>query len=376
MSEKKLNIAMIGHKMMPSRRGGIETVLTILCPLLAKKGHSVTCFNRSGYEIEKEYTKLVINNEFEGVKLKYVLTMKKKGIAALTSSFFASIHAAIGPYNIIHYHAEGPCAMMWIPKLFHKRCIVTVHGLDWQREKWKSSYASKYIKFGEKMLVRHADEIIVLSKKTQEYFNETYQRSTHFIPNGVYRPSIRVANKITEFYGLHKDEYFCSVSRLTEEKGIQYLIKAYLKIKTDKKLVIAGDINERGDYAARLKDMAKGSPNIIFVGFVSGIILDEIFSNAYSYILPSDIEGMPLSLLEAMSYGNAVIGSDIAEIAEVVENKAIIFQKGNIDDLTEKLQLLNDNPLLVRKLKEESADFICKKYNWDDITERTEKLYR
>ena len=249
-------------------------------------------------------------------------------------------------------------------------------GLDWAREKWKSGFGSKYIKFGEKTAAKYADEIIVLSKGVQQYFEDTYHRPTTIIPNGVNRPQKRQARLITEKFGLHENDYICALSRLTEEKGIHYLIEAYQKLHTDKKLVIAGDTSDTDDYVKRLKEMAVGNENIIFTGFVSGELLDELYSNAYVYVLPSNLEGMPLSLLEAMSYGNAVIGSDIPEIADVVEDKALLFQKSNAADLQEKLQLLCDHPEQVEKYKREAADFICRKYNWDDVVDETLELYK
>lgn len=372
---KSLKIAMIGHKVVPSRRGGIELVLTTLCPLMVKRGHQVTCYNRSGDQVENEYIDMVNHEKYQGVCLKKVFTIHRKGWAAMTSSFFASIHAALGRYDVVHYHAEGPCAMMWIPKLFGKRCIATVHGIDWKRDKWKEGFGAKYIKFGEKVLAKCADEIIVLSTGVQEYFKDTYNRDAVFIPNGVTRPQRRNPQLIKEQYGLSGNDYFCALSRLTEEKGLHYLIEAYQQIKTDKKLVIAGDTSDTDDYVWRLKKMAEGDPNIIFTGFVSGVLLDEIYSNSYAYILPSNLEGMPLSLLEAMSYGNAVIGSSIAEIADVVEDKAVIFEKGNVQDLADKMQMLNDHPKLVKKYREEAADYICNKYNWEDVADRTIKIY-
>lgn len=372
----KLDIVMIGQKVVPSRRGGIEVVLTTLCALIVKRGHNVTCLNRSGDKVENEYIGLVHNGYYKGVALKKVLTINKKGLAPLTSSFFASIHAAIGSYNVVHYHAEGPCAMMWLPKLFGKKCIATVHGLDWKREKWKNGIGSKYIRLGEKILAKYADEIIVLSKDMQKYFKDTYGRDTVFIPNGVNRPIKCKPRLIREKFGLHGNDYFCALSRLTEEKGIHYLITAYNQIHTDKKLVIAGDSSNTDDYVQKLRDMANKNPNIIFTGFVSGDLLVEIYSNAYVYVIPSNLEGMPLSLLEAMSYGNAVIGSSIPEISDVVEDKAIIFEKGNIKDLAEKMQKLSDDIQMVNKLKEQAADFICGKYNWDNIAEETLELYK
>ena len=374
--KENLKIAMLGHKVVPSRRGGVELVLTTLCPLLVNKGHEVTCFNRSFDKVENEYVSTVKNNSFSGVHLKKVITIDKKGLAAMSSSFFAALSCAFSNYDIIHFHAEGPCAMLWIPKLFGKRCIATVHGLDWQREKWKNGFGSKYIKFGEKILAKYADEVIVLSKGVQKYLRDTYNRETTFIPNGVIKPQTREANIIKERYGLNKDEYICTLSRLTEEKGIHYLIEAYQQIKTDKKLVIAGDTSDTDDYVKRLKEMAKDNPNIIFTGFVSGNLLDELYSNAYLYILPSNLEGMPLSLLEAMSYGNAVLGSDIPEIADVVEDKAVLFKKSNVEDLKNKLKNLLNNKELVTKLKNEASNFICNKYNWEEIADKTIELYK
>ncbi|MDM0960178.1 glycosyltransferase family 4 protein [Clostridium perfringens] len=375
LKKEKLNIAMIGHKVVPSRRGGVELVLTTLCPLLVKKGYNVTCFNRSGDKIENEYISTVKNNEYKGVELKKVWTFNKKGLAALTSSFTAAICAMFGKYDVVHFHAEGPSAALWIPKLFKKRCIVTVHGLDWQREKWQYGFASKYIKFGEKVLAKYADEIIVLSKGVQQYFKDTYNRETVFIPNGVNKPNHESIEIIQNRFGLQEDDYFLCLSRLTEEKGIHYLIDAYNQIDTNKKLVIAGDTSDTDEYVSHLKDIAKNNKNIIFTGFVSGKILDSLYSNAYVYILPSNLEGMPLSLLEAMSYGNCVIGSDIPEIADVLEDKGILFKKSNIEDLKEKLQYINDNKQVRDSYKEKSSDFICNKYNWDEIADSTIKLY-
>lgn len=372
----RLRIAMIGHKVVPSRRGGIEQVLTIMCPMMVKEGHQVTCFNRSGDKVENEYVRTVEKNRYKGVKLKKVITINKRGLAAMTSSFSAAICAAFGKYDVVHFHAEGPCVALWIPKMFGKRCIVTIHGIDWARDKWKHGFGSKYIKFGEFIAAKYADEIIVLSEKVQKYFKKIYNRDTIMIPNGVMEHEKREPELITKKFGLHKDEYICAVSRLTEEKGIHFLIEAYLALKTDKKLVIAGATSDTDEYVKLLKHMAGDNSNIIFTGFVSGRILEELYSNAYVYVLPSKLEGMPLSLLEAMSYGNCVIGSDIAEIADVVEDKAILFKKSNVDDLIQKLQMVCDNKDIVNKYKKEAAKFICGKYDWNEIVEETLKLYQ
>ena len=366
-------IAMFGQKRL-SREGGIEIVVKELCTRMAKNGYTVTCYNRSGHHVSgAEYDK---KTEYEGINQKCVPTIEKKGLAAVSSSFFAALYSAFGKYNVVHIHAEGPAFFSWLPKLLGKRVIVTVHGLDWQREKWKSGFGSKFIKQGEKNAVKYADEIIVLSKGVHDYFRNQYGRETRFIPNGVNRPEIRKAELITDKFGLTKDSYILFLGRLVPEKGIRYLIEAFKNVKTDKKLVIAGGSSDTDSFMKELKELAKDDKRIIFTGFVQGQMLEELYSNAYIYTLPSDLEGMPLSLLEAMSYGNCCLVSDIQECTEVVEDKALIFKKSNVQDLQNKLQEACDRAEKIMELKQQAADYICKKYNWDDVVEETLKLYK
>ncbi|MEG1732978.1 MAG: glycosyltransferase, partial [Longicatena sp.] len=214
-----MKIAMIGQKRIPSREGGVEVVVEELATRMVALGHDVTCFNRKGHHVAgKEFDYDESMDTYKGVKLKSVFTIDKKGLAAMTSSFIAALKVAFGKYDVIHFHAEGPCAMLWIPKLFGKQCVATIHGLDWQRSKW-GGFATKYIKFGEKVAVKHADEIIVLSKNVQKYFTDTYHRETVFIPNGVNKPEIREAKEITEKFKLKKDSYILYLGRLVPEKG-------------------------------------------------------------------------------------------------------------------------------------------------------------
>ena len=371
--EKKLRVAMFGQKRL-SREGGIEIVVKELCTRMARDGCQVTCYNRSGHHVSgAEYDEKI---EYEGIRQKSVLTIEKKGLAAVSSSAFVALYSALGKYDVIHIHAEGPAFFAWLPKMFGKRVVVTVHGIDWQREKWKSGFGSKFIRQGEKNAVKYADEIIVLSKGVQDYFKKVYGRETNFIPNGVNRPKLRAAEQISEKFGLSKDSYILFLGRLVPEKGIRYLIEAFKQVKTDKKLVIAGGSSDTDSFERELKDLAKNDERIIFTGFVQGSLLDELYSNAYIYTLPSDLEGMPLSLLEAMSYGNCCLVSDIPECTEVVEDKALIFKKSDVSDLWEKLQDACNHPENVMELKKEAADFICKKYDWDDVVEKTRELYR
>ena len=225
------------------------------------------------------------------------------------------------------------------------------------------------------MAAKYADEIIVLSENVKKYFKDNYERNVHFIPNGVNKPTLLEANKIKNKYNLSKDSYILFLGRIVPEKGIHYLIDAFNNIKTDKKLVIAGGASDTNEYYQELKEKSRNNKNIICTGFVQGKELEELYSNAYIYCLPSDLEGMPLSLLEAMSYGNCCLTSDIDECADVLEDKGVTFKKSNVKDLSSKLKKLCDDINLVKKYKDESKKYILNKYNWDDVVKETLKLY-
>ena len=371
---KKIRIAMLGHKRIPSREGGIEVVVEELSCRMVERGYSVTCYNRSGHHVSGSEFDEQASKNYKGVRLKKVFTINRRGLAAMTSSVFAALRAAFGNYNIVHFHAEGPCAMLWLPKLFGKRCIATIHGLDHQRAKW-GRFAKAYIMLGEKVAVKFADEIIVLSNSAKKYFMQKYGRETKLIPNGVNAPEIKEADLIKQMYGIDKDTYFLFLGRIVPEKGLHYLIEAFKQVKTNKKLVIAGGSSDTDTFMKNLKKLEENDERILFTGFVQGAILNELYSNAYVYILPSDLEGMPLSLLEAMSFGNCCLTSDISECVDIVEDKAVFFKKGDISDLVEKLQMMCDNPDMVKSLKKGASEYICSKYNWNEVVDMTLKLY-
>jgi glycosyltransferase involved in cell wall biosynthesis len=372
--KSKLRIAMLGQKRIPSREGGVEIVVEELATKMVERGHSVTCYNRSGHHVSGAEFDQEKRGSYRGVKLKYVWTLNKKGLAAMTASVSAAICAALGPYDVVHFHAEGPCAMLWLPKLFGKRCIATVHGLDHRCTKW-GRFARAYILWGEKCAVKFADEIIVLNADTQNYFMSKYGRATRFIPNGVHRPEVVPAEQITQLYGLEERKYILFLGRIVPGKGLELLIQAFKNVKTEKRLIIAGGSSDTDEYMAELKKSAESDSRIRFIGFVQGQILEELYSNSYLYVLPTEREGMPLSLLEAMSYGNCCLVSDIPECTEVVENHAVLFQKGNADSLQMKLQQLCDDEARVDSYRANAAQFICSKYVWDDVVDRTLEAY-
>lgn len=379
MKSSGYKIAMIGHKRIPSREGGVEIVVEELSTRMAERGYNVTVYNRRGHHVSgKKYDKICTEKEYKKVKIIKVPTIEKKGLAALTSSFFATIHAVFKGYDCIHYHAEGPSVMLAVAHLFRKKTVATIHGLDWQRAKW-GGFAKRYLLLGEKIAAKYADEVIVLSKNVQNYFKKTYGRETVFIPNGIENPNIVEATEITVKWKLDKDGYILYLGRIVPEKGIHYLIKAYDDIckleRVEKKLVIAGGASDTSEYMAELKEMSKSNNNIIFTDFVQGKTLEELYSNAYVYVLPSDLEGMPISLLEAMSYGNCCIVSNIDECTEVVQDKAFVFEKSNIESLKKVLNTALIKRDVVDGYKASASEYICNRYSWNKVCDETLEIY-
>lgn len=379
--ERKKNprVVMIGHKRIPSREGGIEIVVEQLAVRLVKKGWNVEAYNRYGHHVSgKKYSEDYGRNDrkiYKGIRIRIIPTFEGRKLNAIVYSFLATIRALFGGFQVFHYHAEGPCAFLWIPKLFGKRVVATIHGLDWQRSKW-GNFASAVLKFGERQAAKYADEVIVLSKNVQEYFWENYGRETRFIPNGIEKSERIPAQLIKEKFGLETNKYILFLARIVPEKGIHYLLEAFAEIDTDMKLVIAGGGSQAVDYMELIYGMAALDKRVIMTDFVKEQTLDELYSNAYLYVLPSDVEGMSIGLLEAMSYGNCCLVSDIPENTEVIEECGIVFQKGNVEDLRKKLKYLIAHPEEVQDLKEKSAAFICEKYNWDDVVDKTIELYK
>lgn len=373
-----MKIAMLGHKRIPSREGGVEIVVEELASRMVEQGHEVTVYNRKGHHVAglgNDTFEQRKRFDYKGIHVVTVPTFQKKSLNAIVYSFFATLKIVFKPYDVVHFHAEGPCAMLPIAKIFRKRCVATIHGLDWQRSKW-GGFATKFLLFGEKMAARYADEVIVLSRNVQNYFRENYGRETVYIPNGIEKQEMHEPDIINRKYGLEGRDYHLFLARIVPEKGLHYLIEAYTKMRTDKKLVIAGGSSHSDGYFEDIKKACKGNENIIFTGFVQGQELEELFSNCYAYVLPSDIEGMPISLLEAMSFGCNCLVSDIPENIEVVGKNAFKFKKGNAESLKQSLEMME-------ALSEETWNYNRKKimeyvqenFGWDDVAGRTLKVY-
>ena len=369
-----MKIAMIGQKKVPSREGGVEIVVEELSTRMAARGHEVTLFNRRRKlpKGEKPVT------EYKGCKIKEIFTINKKSFDAIVYAFFATLKARKmakkGEFDVLHFHAEGPCFFLnLLPKREKRKykIVVTIHGLDWQRGKW-GALASKVLRNAERKAVKYADKVIVLSKNNQKYFADKYHRTTTYIPNGVDLPVLKPTELNTKKWKLTPNSYVLFLARIVPEKGLQYLIPAWKKVVeqtgTDKKLVIAGGPSHSDEYFEEVKRMCKGDPSIIMTGFVEGQALEELYSNAYLYVLPSDIEGMPMSLLEALSYGNVCLVSDIAENTEVINEDCFVFERGNVDRLRHQIKkILN--------LHVQTHKNMVMPYSWDDVTDKTLEVY-
>lgn len=370
-----MRIAMIGHKRYGSREGGVEVVVTELARRMAALGHEVTCYDRSGADVMTGDAAERRERIVEGVRVVPVRTIDKKGLAALSSSYFATKVAIKDRPDVIHYHAEGPCVPLSLAERTGIRTVATIHGLDWQRAKW-GRLASTYIKMGEKTAATKTDGLIVLSEGVRRYFTETYGREAVFIPNGVDAKEVLPASVIKEKWNLEKDSYILFLGRLVPEKRPELLIEAFKALDTNKRLVIAGGSSDTSAYEKELRAAAQGDNRIVFTGFVNGEPLEELYSNCYAYVLPSDVEGMPMSLLEAMAHGRCCVTSDIPECADVLAGNGVTFEKGCVRSLRSALQdLLADNERTTA-LGAAAKSHVEKTYNWDSVVERTLAVYR
>ena len=369
-----MRIAMIGHKRYGSREGGVEVVVTELARRIAALGHEVTCYDRSGSDVMTGDAADCRERFVDGVRVVPVRTIDKKGLAALSSSYFATLAAIKDGPDVIHYHAEGPCAPLPLARRAGIRTVATVHGLDWQRAKW-GRLASTYIKMGERAAATKADGLIVLSRSALSYFEDAYGRTATFIPNGIEKKQPTPASQIKKKWGLDEGSYLLYLGRLVPEKRPELLIEAFRELDTDKRLVIAGGGSDTSEYEAALREAAQGDPRILFTGFVSGGPLEELYSNCYAYVLPSDVEGMPMSLLEAMAYGRCCVTSDIPECADVLAGNGATFEKGNAGSLRSALQGLLAHGDRAEALGAAARAHVEKTYNWDSVVERTLAVY-
>jgi glycosyltransferase involved in cell wall biosynthesis len=359
-----MKIAMFGIKGIPVPAGA-ENVAEQIGSRLVQRGHQVTVYVRSHYTPRSM-------KEYKGMRLVHLPSIPTKNLDAITHGFLSSLAILGSDADIVHIHSTGNSIFALLPRVRGIKTVVQSHGLDWQRAKW-GRLARVYLKITDYTTVYFPNATTVVSQKMQRYYQNKLHKPIIYIPNGVGHCQKVAPNGILH-YGLHGNDYIFFAARFVPEKGAHYLIEAFKKLRTDKKLVMAGDGVFSDSYAEELKRQA--SERIIFPGFVQGTLLQEFLSNAYLYVLPSDIEGLSTGLLEAMSYGNCVLVSDIQENVEVIADAGLTFKSGSCDDLAAKMQVLLQDEKLVECYRDLAQRTSNQKYDWEHVTDQYEALYR
>jgi glycosyltransferase involved in cell wall biosynthesis len=360
-----MQIAMIGVKGIP-HPGGIENVVEQLGTRLVGKGHEVTVYVRPHYTPRAQL-------EFHGMRLINLPSVATRHLDALTHTFLATAHAMSVGTDVAHVHSIGLSPFALPLRLRGIRTVVQSHGLDWQRQKW-GSLAKAYLRASDRSALIFPHVTTAVSRTIQRYYEQQLGHPVLYIPNGVTARSKVLPDELLKL-GLRGNDYILFASRLVPEKGLHYLLEAYKALRNPtKKLIVAGDSNYGDRYADTLKQNA--TDNILFLGFVTGRLLEELLSWAYLYVLPSEIEGLSTGLLEAMSYGNCVVVSNIPENLEVIENNGVPFERGQVGDLKAKLELLLGREEMVEQYRLRARKHVLRHYSWDDVADKYEKLYR
>lgn len=366
-----MKIAVIGAKGLPAKQGGIEHHCQELYSRIVAQGHSVDLFARSSY------TDSLHHSEVQGIRVFPMPSLNFKGLDALFCSALGGAASTIG-YDIVHFHAVGPALFSWLPKISPStKVVVTCHGLDWQRAKW-SKTTSQLLRLGEKTAVNCADKLIVVSEELRSYFKQTYGRETVYIPNAPANfaesdPNFAYGTSL----GLEQKRYILFLGRLVPEKRPDLLIQAFQALKpAGWKLVLAGGVSDTNRFTSELTNMTANSKDIVFTGELQGSRLAEIVRGAGLFVLPSDLEGLPLAMLEAMQEGVPVLASDIPPHQQLLaEGRGMLFQTGNLESCINGLNWAVDNSQKLPAMAKNAQSYIQAKYNWSAITADTLRLY-
>ena len=368
---KKLKVFVLGTRGFPNIQGGVEKHCEQLYPRLVKLGCDVTVVARTPY-IPKEKRL----SEWKGVKFLHLRTPKQKYLETITHTFLGVLLARLSCPDILHIHAVGPALMIPFARVLGLKVVFTNHGPDYRRQKW-GAFAKIVLRAGEFSGITSANKVIVISHNIKDTVQKKYGRkSLECIHNGVTLPEIVPAGNTLKKYGLEQGKYVFNACRFVPEKGLHDLIISYCRIENPPfKLVIAGDADHKTGYSEKIKKLAKKSKNVILTGFISGTPLKELYSNAGLFILPSYYEGLPIVLLEAMSYGLPVLVSNIPAHRELNLPQFRFFPAGDVNKLSVKTV-----ELFKRGISEEEREkqriMIEKNYNWDRIAEQTLQVYK
>jgi glycosyltransferase involved in cell wall biosynthesis len=362
-AKPRLRVAFIGGRGVVSKYSGIETYYEEVGARLAEMGHEVTVYCRNYFTLPLK--------EFCGMRLVRLPTIRSKHLETLVHTVLSTVHALFQNYDIVHYHALGPALFSRFPRWWGTKTVVTVQGLDWQRRKW-GGVASLVLRLGEMASVRLPSGTMVVSQALRERYRERHGVETFYVPNGGVLRERGEAGKIFD-WGLTPGKYILFLGRLSPEKGCHLLVEAYERMNTDVKLVLAGASSYSDDYSRELRTHA--SDRIKILDWVSGETLDQLLTNAMLFVLPSDLEGLSLALLDAMGAGLCVVASDVAENREVVAGAGYTFRWGDAGDLADRLRFLIANPAVREAAGRTAKARVREHYQWPKIAEEIERAY-
>lgn len=364
MAQKQhLRVAFIGGRGVMSKYSGIESYYEEVGKRLTGMGHEVTAYCRT------YFTPLA--KQHNGMRLVRLPTIRSKHLETLVHTFLSTLHVLTQPCDIVHYHALGPALFSFIPRLFGKKTVVTVQGLDWQRKKW-GRVASAILRLGERAAVRLPSGTMVVSQTLQKHYRERYGAETFYVPNGGVLRERRTPQRIFD-WGLEPGKYILFLGRFSPEKGCHLLVEAYEQLDTDVKLAMAGAASYCDEYSRKLRQHA--GERIKMLDWVSGEALDELLTNAMMLVLPSELEGLSLALLDAMGAGLCVLASDVPENRELVDSAGFTFKSGDAADLADTLRFLLANPAVREGAGRAARSRVQEHYQWVQIAAGIERAY-
>lgn len=370
MPPSSIRVAMIGQKGYPPIHGGIERHVAELARRLVTQGFEVDIYSRPHYS--------QVNGAADqpGITVLRRPSIPTKHLDAITHTVIASCDVLRRPVDIVHYHALGPGLLAWLPRLGGRRGVVTtVHGLDWARDKW-GPVARAVLKLGERASAHLPNRTIVVSQDLRRHYRDRHQVVTDYIPNGILPPVYRDTAVLRE-HDL-PEQFVLFAARLVPEKGCHLLLAAHARLpgnlRREYPLLIAGDAGFTDRYAARLKREAH--PEVRFLGFVHGHLLEALFSHASVLVLPSSLEGLSITLLEGMAYGRCCLVSDIPPNLEAVAGQAAVFPAGDAAALGRELAALLTEPAVRGEMGRRAQLHAIEHYSWDRVAARTAELYR
>lgn len=357
-----MKIAFIGGRDIHTL-GGIESYTLHLATHLVRMGHTPVVYCESDRnEVEQVNGFRVIHQK--SPRSKYICKFWL-GIKATLKTLFREKDT-----DIYHYNWGAPAIISWLPRLCGKNVVLEGHGLEWKRTKY-SSLQQKLLKLYESYVIGINNHLVMVSQEQSDYFSSTYHKPCVTIPTAVDIPDLSVESDVKERFGLEKDGYFLSLGRLVQEKNPDYIVKAYLASGiTDKKLVIAGNNNQDKAYVESLHELAKGNPNVIFTGAVYGNDKEVLMRDCFCFCIPSTIEGLAITLLEAMSYGRIVIASDIPSNREGLGDNGIWCKYEDVDDLARQMRYVHANYASLQGLGGSNFERIKRQFTWDSVSQK------